>query len=91
LESIIPPDDQQALQAAESKLSTCRHVRMAVPSVLGTSTDEEAAELRNLAPRLIGVINDRWWSRRFPTHHGPALPRRPEAPSTSRSPRRAVA
>ena len=38
---------------------------MAVPWVLANTTDAEASELRKIAPRLIGVIHDHRWQRRF--------------------------
>ena len=64
-DSMISRADQRNLARAESKLSTYRHIRMAVPWVLANTTAAEAAELRKIAPRLIGVIHDHGWQRRF--------------------------
>jgi hypothetical protein len=38
---------------------------MAVPWVLANTAADEATELRRLAPRLVGVIHDHHWQRRF--------------------------
>jgi hypothetical protein len=64
-ESTISAAEQRTLEAAESKLATYRHVRMAVPWVLANTTAGEATELRRIAPRLVGVIHDHVWERRF--------------------------
>jgi hypothetical protein len=59
-------------------------MRLAVPWVLANATPEEAASLRAVAPRLLGVIQDRVWEPRFawwrrctsrprPEPHGAAL------------------
>jgi hemerythrin superfamily protein len=64
-ESTISPAEQRTLEAAEAKLSTYRHIRMAVPWVLANTTADEATELRRSAPRLIRVIHDYVWKRRF--------------------------
>jgi hemerythrin superfamily protein len=64
-ESLLSEADQHALQKEEAKLSTYRHMRMAVPWVLANATPEEEANLRATAPRLLGVIQDRVWEPRF--------------------------
>ena len=64
-ESTISTSEQRTLEAAESKLATYRHIRMAVPWVLANTTPDEATELRRTAPRLVGVIHDHLWKRRF--------------------------
>jgi hypothetical protein len=83
-DSRISAAEQRQLTTAESKLSTYRHVRMAVPWVLANATD--AAELRQFAPRLIGLIHDHRWERRFQRIMAPLY--RPAAASTptTRSP-----
>ena len=50
-ESTISPAEQRTLERAESKLSTYRPIRMAVPWVLANTTADEATELRRTAPR----------------------------------------
>ena len=40
-------------------------MRLAEPWVLANATAEEAADLRAMAPRLLGVIQDRVWEPRF--------------------------
>jgi hypothetical protein len=65
LESMLSEADHHTLQKEESKLSTYRHMRMAVPWVLANATPEEEASLRATAPRLLGVIQDRVWEPRF--------------------------
>jgi hemerythrin-like domain-containing protein len=64
-ESLLSEADQHTLKKEESKLTTYRHMRMAVPWVLANATPEEAANLRAIAPRLLGVIQDRVWEPRF--------------------------
>jgi hemerythrin-like domain-containing protein len=64
-ESMLSEADQQTLQKEESKLSTYRHMKLAVPWVLANATPEEEAQLRATAPRLLGVIQDRVWEPRF--------------------------
>jgi hemerythrin superfamily protein len=64
-ESTISTSEQRTLEAAESKLATYRHIRMAVPWVLANTTPDEATELRRTAPRLVGLIHDHLWKRRF--------------------------
>ena len=64
-ESLLSEADQHTLQKEEAKLSTYRHMRMAVPWVLANATPEEEASLRATAPRLLGVIQDRVWEPRF--------------------------
>jgi hemerythrin-like domain-containing protein len=64
-ESLLSEADQHTLKKEEAKLSTYRHMRMAVPWVLANATPEEAANLRAIAPRLLGVIQDRVWEPRF--------------------------
>ena len=64
-DSTISRADQRNLSRAESKLSTYRHIRMAVPWVLANTTAAEASELRKIAPRMIGVFHDHRWQRRF--------------------------
>jgi hypothetical protein len=63
-ESLLSEADQHTLQKEEAKLTTYRHMRMAVPGVLANATPEEAS-LRATAPRLLGVIQDRVWEPRF--------------------------
>ena len=65
LESMLSEADQHTLSKEEAKLSTYRHMRMAVPWVLANATPEEEASLRTTAPRLLGVIQDRVWEPRF--------------------------
>lgn len=65
LESSLSDADRAALQKEESKLTTYRHMKMAVPWVLANSSPEQEAELRRTAPRLLGVIQDRLWEPRF--------------------------
>jgi hypothetical protein len=79
-ETTISPAEQRTLEAAESKLSTYRHIRMATPWVLANSTPDEATELRQIAPRLIGVIHDHLWERRFQRVVAPLY--RPDPPTT---------
>jgi hemerythrin-like domain-containing protein len=64
-ESLLSEADQHTLQKEEAKLTTYRHMRMAVPWVLANATPEEEASLRATAPRLLGVIQDRVWEPRF--------------------------
>ena len=64
-ESLLSEADQHTLQKEEAKLTTYRHMRMAVPWVLANATPEEEAGLRATAPRLLGVIQDRVWEPRF--------------------------
>jgi hemerythrin-like domain-containing protein len=64
-ESMLSEADQQLLHKEEAKLATYRHMRMAVPWVLANAAPEEAANLRAVAPRLLGVIQDRVWEPRF--------------------------
>jgi hemerythrin superfamily protein len=64
-ESLLSEADQHTLQREEAKLTTYRHMRMAVPWVLANATPEEEASLRATAPRLLGVIQDRVWEPRF--------------------------
>jgi hemerythrin-like domain-containing protein len=65
-ESLLSEADQHALQEEEeAKLTTYRHMRMAVPWVLANAIPEEEAGLRATAPRLLGVIQDRVWEPRF--------------------------
>jgi len=64
-ESALSAADHKALQKEESKLTTYRHMRTAVPWVLANSTPEEQADLRATAPRLLGVIQDRVWEPQF--------------------------
>ena len=63
-ESLLSEADQHTLQKEEAKLTTYRHMRMAVPWVLANATPEEAS-LRATAPRLLGVIQERVWDPRF--------------------------
>ena len=79
-ESTISPAEQRTLEAAESKLSTYRHIRMAVPWVLANTTGDDATELRRTAPRLVGVIHDHLWERRFQRIMAPLY--RPDPPTT---------
>ncbi len=65
LESTLSEADHSALRKEESRLATYRHMRMAIPWVLANSSPEEQAELRNTAPRLLGVVQDRLWEPRF--------------------------
>jgi hypothetical protein len=53
------------LSAEEAKLSTYRHMRIAVPWVLANATPDEEADLRATAPHLLGVIQDGVWEPRF--------------------------
>lgn len=64
-ESTLSAADYAALRNEESKLTTFRHMRMAVPWVLANSSSEEQADLRATAPRLLGVIQDRVWEPAF--------------------------
>ena len=64
-ESVLSGADQRALAKQESKLTTYRHMRMAVPWVLANASPEEAAALRAAAPRLLGIVNDHAWKQRF--------------------------
>lgn len=48
-ESLLSEADQHALQKEEAKLSTYRHMRMALPWVLTNATPEEEASLRATA------------------------------------------
>ncbi len=64
-DSVLSAADHHALKKEEAKLSTYRHMRMAVPWVLANATPEEEAELRATAPRLLGVIQDHVWDRHF--------------------------
>jgi hemerythrin-like domain-containing protein len=64
-ESVLGAADHEALQKEESKLTTYRHMKMAVPWVLANATPEEEARLRATAPRLLGVVQDRVWEPRF--------------------------
>lgn len=66
-ESMLSEGDQRLLAKAQTKLTTYRHVRLAVPWVLANASTEEAVELRRLAPRLVGIAHDHLWRRRF--HH----------------------
>ena len=61
IESMLSAAEQHTLHKEESELSTFRHMRMAVPWVLANATSEEEAYLRGVAPRLLGVIQDRVW------------------------------
>ena len=61
----MPTGEHDTLRKEEAKLTTYRHMKMAVPWVLANSTSEEAADLRAAAPRLLGVIQDRVWEPRF--------------------------
>jgi hemerythrin-like domain-containing protein len=65
LESMLSEAEQHLLHKEEFKLATYRHMRMAVPWVLANATPEEEASLRAVAPRLLGVIQDRVWEPRF--------------------------
>ena len=64
-ESTLSAAEHAALRKEESKLTTYRHMRMAVPWVLANSSLEEQADLRATAPRLLGVIQDRVWEPAF--------------------------
>src|SRR5215213_10938917 len=64
-ESMIAEAEQHTLQKEEAKLSTYRHMRLAVPWVLANATPEEEKYLRTTAPRLLGVIQDRVWEPQF--------------------------
>jgi hemerythrin-like domain-containing protein len=61
----MPEADHETLRKEEAKLTTYRHMKMAVPWVLANATPEEEADLRATAPRLLGVIQDRVWEPRF--------------------------
>ena len=65
IDSAISDAERHVLQKEESKLSTYRHMRMAVPWVLANATPEEAARLRAAAPRLLGTIQDHVWEPHF--------------------------
>lgn len=65
LESTLSDADHAALRKEESKLATYQHMRIAIPWVLANSSPEEQAALRNTAPRLLGVVQDRLWEPRF--------------------------
>ncbi|HET9899723.1 MAG TPA: hemerythrin domain-containing protein, partial [Actinomycetes bacterium] len=65
IESMLSAAEQHTLHKEESELSTFRHMRMAVPRVLANATPEEEAYLRGVAPRLLGVIQDRVWEPQF--------------------------
>jgi hemerythrin-like domain-containing protein len=64
-ESMISEAEQHTLQKEEAKLSTYRHMRLAVPWVLANATPEEEKYLRTTAPRLLSVIQDRVWEPQF--------------------------
>jgi hemerythrin-like domain-containing protein len=64
-DSLLTEADRHALEKEESKLATYRHMKMAVPWVFANASPEEQADLRTLAPRLLGVIQDRVWEPRF--------------------------
>jgi hemerythrin-like domain-containing protein len=64
-ESMISEAEQHTLQKEEARLSTYRHMRLAVPWVLANATPEEEKYLRTTAPRLLGVIQDRVWEPQF--------------------------
>jgi hemerythrin-like domain-containing protein len=64
-DSQISEAEQHSLQKEEAKLATYRHMRLAVPWVLANATPAEETELRAAAPRLLGVIQDHVWERRF--------------------------
>jgi hemerythrin-like domain-containing protein len=64
-ESLLSEADQHTLKKEEARLSTYRHMRLAMPWVLANVTAEEAANLRATAPRLLGVIQDRVWEPQF--------------------------
>lgn len=61
----MPAGEHDTLRKAEAKLTTYRHMKMAVPWVLRNSSPEEEADLRATAPGLLGVIQDRVWEPRF--------------------------
>ncbi len=56
---------ESTLSEAESELSTYRHMKMAVPSVLANATPREQLDLRSTAPRLLGLIQARVSEPRF--------------------------
>jgi Hemerythrin HHE cation binding domain len=71
-ESIVVPavdtldaQEQRSLQRAESKLTSYRHLRLAVPWVLANVSEQQAIALRAGAPRLLGAVNDHVWDRSF--------------------------
>lgn len=64
-ESQLTEADHETLRKEEAKLTTYRHMKMAVPWVLANATPEEEADLRTTAPRLLGVVQDRVWEPRF--------------------------
>ncbi len=65
VDSQLSAAEQHALQKEEAKLTTYRHMSRAVPWVLANATPEEAAALRASAPRLLSVVQDHVWDRRF--------------------------
>ncbi len=64
-ESVLSAADHHTLQKQEAKLTTYRHMKMAVPWVLANATPQEEADLRDTAPRLLGVVQDRVWEPAF--------------------------
>ena len=64
-ESALSAEDHKALQKEESRLTTYRHMRTAVPWILANSTPDEQADLRATAPRLLGLVQDRVWGPQF--------------------------
>lgn len=64
-ESTLSAADHAALRKEESKLTTYRHMRMAVPWVLANSSPEEQSDLLATAPRLLGLVQDRVWEPHF--------------------------
>ncbi len=65
VDSQLSAAEQHALQKEEAKLTTYRHMSTAVPWVLANATPDEATALRATAPRLLGVVQDHVWDRRF--------------------------
>lgn len=76
-ESMLSAGDQHLLSKAESKLTTYRHVRTAVPWVLANANAEEAAELRALVPWIVSVVHDHVWKHRFHRRMAPLYVRSP--------------
>ena len=64
-DSVLTAADHHTLKKEESKLSTYRHMKMAMPWVLANASPQEEADLRATVPRLLGVVEDHVWEPRF--------------------------
>ena len=65
VDSALPPGDVETLSEAALKHSKLHDLSMSVPWLMANVTPEEEADLRAGAPRLLRVLHDHVWERRF--------------------------